>query len=671
MSYNSDGQQPRRTAPLIQRPTASQHPHQSQPAFASGLGNAVAGALGGMGYGQSVMGALNWGPYGGQAFGQAGGAVQSYGQGWARQYGGVGGFPGVDAPASNTYGPAQPYGGPAQYSQVPQSAYPPSFYPPSHDQRQQRPSALPQRPVASSSAHLNYPEVRPQTTGDGYTLSSAYAGPSTSTAPSYDTPGPSASTERDATSRKGRKGGPSQSSGGGPQIVKCCKDDCSFTGLKKQVREHEEDRHLIYAPGREPKPWSGSLKPVDGAVIEGTGIALDTPEAVAKWIEERKKRWPSKKVVEEKEKARAERIAAGLEAPPRERGSRGRGRGRGQADLRGRGRGRGGRGGFVGGREGGEAQQGEADKADEPARKRVKMGNEGETADAKTAVQTEDPDEADSDDSDDGPPEQATTQVEAMDAEMDDDETVEEEGTGAEQAGEEELVQTLTEDAASEAPRKRFQVVCRHWRKGSCALGDDCPYLHEIPANAPPPPLPKRKRPAPPPPPHNPFARPAGYSDPFSLLEERDYKHLVSDVLQVIEFLGANDWLKGVEIRPGQLDEESGIEVLEDRKVVEKSAPTEEAVVEPEVEDDSDDDLVITPIDEQGAPINVTPSARTATFAGAQPPQPRRTAALTTPSLPNKPAASSALASLVADYGSDTDEEEEEEKVAAALTGRA
>lgn len=36
------------------------------------------------------------------------------------------------------------------------------------------------------------------------------------------------------------------------------------------------------------------------AVIEGTGIALDTPEAVARWIEERKKRWPSKKVVDEK-----------------------------------------------------------------------------------------------------------------------------------------------------------------------------------------------------------------------------------------------------------------------------------------------------------------------------------------------------------------------------------
>ncbi|PRQ76974.1 hypothetical protein AAT19DRAFT_12392 [Rhodotorula toruloides] len=490
MSYNSGGQQPRRTAPLIQRPTSSQHPHQSHSTLASGLGNAVAGALGGMGHGQSAMGGLNWGPYGGQAFAQAGGAVQSYGQGWAGQYGGVGGFPGSGGPASQSYGAGQPYGYPAQYRQAPQSAYPPSFYHPSHDQRQQRPSALPHRPVAPSAAPQHYSEPRPQTTADGYTLSSAYAGPSTSSAPPYDTPLHSAQPERDPPPWKGRKSGPSQPSGGGPQIVKCCKNDCSFTGSKKQVREHEEDRHLIYAPGREPKPWSGSLKPVDGAVIEGTGIALDTPEAVAKWIEERKKRWPSKKVVEEKEKARAERIAAGLEAPPRERGGRGRGRGRGLADVRGRGRGRGGRGGFVDGREGAEAPQDEEAKANEPARKRVKLEEEGETAEVKPSAQkavhespsvTDDSDGSDSDDEDDGPPEEATTKVEAMDAEMDDDEAVDEGGAGTEQVGEEENVDAPAEDAGAEAPKKRFQVVCRHWRKGNCALGDDaCPYLHEV-----------------------------------------------------------------------------------------------------------------------------------------------------------------------------------------------
>ncbi|GEM06109.1 zinc finger, CCCH-type protein [Rhodotorula toruloides] len=578
-----------------------------------------------MRYGQPAMGSLNWGPYGSQAFGQAGGAVQSYGQGWPGGYGGMGGFPGAGAHAQQGYNPEQTYGGAAQYDRPLQPAYPPSFYPGAPDQRQQQPSTLPQRPIMASSAFQYYPESRLQTTADGYTLSSAYAGTATSSGPSFDAVGPPTLTERDPVSRKGRKGAPGQSSGSGPQIVKCCKDDCSFTGSKKQVREHEEDRHLIYAPGREPKPWSGSLKPVDGAVIEGTGLALDTPEAVAKWIEERKKRWPSKKVVEEKD---------------------------------------------------------EEDRAEELAAKRVKLEMGGGAADVKRSLDAAGPlppmltDESDLSDSDedDGPPEESTTMVEVMDAQMDDDLTTAGDHAGAREA-EEEAVDALAEDAAAEASKKRFQVVCRHWRKGNCALGDDaCPYLHEIPANAPPPPLPRRKRPAPPPPPHNPFARPAGYSDPFSLLEERDYQHLVSDVLQVIEFLGANDWLKSVEIRPGQLDEESGIEVLEDRKVEDQGA-TQEAHVDPkiesEVEDDSDEDLVITPVVKHAALIDETPSALMQTVDSIPSAQPAAVPPLTAPRLPTKAAASSALASLVADYGSDTDDEGEEESVAAALMGRA
>lgn len=198
----------------------------------------------------------------------------------------------------------------------------------------------------------------------------------------------------------------------------------------------------------------------------------------------------------------------------------------------------------------------------------------------------------------------------------------------------------------------------------------------QIPANAPPPPLPKRKRPAPPPPPHNPFARPAGYADPFSLLEERDYKHLVSDVLQVIEFLGANDWLKGVEIRPGQLDEESGIEVLEETEVdggrVSRETKVEQEVAhefEPEGEENSDTDLIITPVDEQDTSAGTAPAAPPTTLSPAQPP-PSGYAATTVSILPAMSTASSALASLIAGYGSDTDDEEEVESVAAALTGR-
>lgn len=131
------------------------------------------------------------------------------------------------------------------------------------------------------------------------------------------------------------------------------------------------------------------------------------------------------------------------------------------------------------------------------------------------------------------------------------------------------------EDKAGET--KKIQVVCKHWRAGECGLGDSCPYLHsvralpfiraspadlipsQIPANTAPRLPPKRKRPAPPPAPHNPFAR---TTDPWAQLEERDWRHVVSDVLQVVNFLTKNDFLKGVERRVGEIEEEGGIEDL-------------------------------------------------------------------------------------------------------------
>lgn len=80
----------------------------------------------------------------------------------------------------------------------------------------------------------------------------------------------------------------------------------------------------------------------------------------------------------------------------------------------------------------------------------------------------------------------------------------------------------------------------------------------QIPANSAPRLPPKRKRPAPPPAPRNPFAR----ADPWAQLEERDWRHVVSDVLQVVDFFAKNDFLKGVERRVGEIEEEGGIEDL-------------------------------------------------------------------------------------------------------------
>ncbi|GAA5828197.1 hypothetical protein JCM11251_002631 [Rhodosporidiobolus azoricus] len=711
MSWNNGGQ-PRRSAPLINRPSAAAPPPAAAPSTFSGLSGAIAGALGGMGYAQPQPG--GW-PQGGapvygapaSAIGYPPPAAPPYGGGYGHSQAGVG-----------SYGPPQHYGQngwnvpPPAYPPPPphQSAYPPSFYPPSHQLRQPLPPAP--APYASSSSapyHSSLPQ-RPQTTEDGYTLSAAYD-PSISSSSSPFPSGPSSSRSAPFSNKRDRGGARGGGGGGeprqanqGPHLIGCSQEGCTFRGRTREVREHEEDRHLIYQPGREPKPWSGSLKPLEGAVIEGTGIALDTPEALAKWIEERKKRWPSKKVVEEKEKAREQRVAAGLEAPPRERGGRGRGRGRGQGDFGagrggGRGQGRGGaRGGYGGARDAGYASREGAEEEGARAAKRFKVNGEdgkakgemksldGLSSDSSSSDSSSDSDsDDDDDDSDDGPPEEETTakaESETGDGEGEDGPQLEVVKDAGGEAGAEDLV---------EKPKKQFQVVCRHWRKGTCQLGDSkCPYLHEIPANAPPPPPPKRKRPAPPPPAHNPFARPASFSsDPFALLAERDHRHIVSDVLQVIEWLGANEWLKGVEIRPGQVDEESGIEVLGETKA-EESVGAKEAVIEEVsmIESEKKEDFVlpsqaIAPVESLPSPaipatslpssLPVKPSSATrASTAGAPPAS--SAAAPFVPAPPPASVPSSAIAAtglaLLADYGSDSeDDEEADAAVAASLVG--
>ncbi|EPQ60715.1 hypothetical protein GLOTRDRAFT_118856 [Gloeophyllum trabeum ATCC 11539] len=132
-------------------------------------------------------------------------------------------------------------------------------------------------------------------------------------------------------------------------------------GSKKSVEIHMMDRHLIYPPGwekRQKNDWDAdpSLKgkPVP---IPGTGLTLDTPEALDAWLAERKKRWPSASKVEEKKRKVEEAIERGqldpslsLDGRKKRRlddggGGRGRvrGRGRGRGDSGwGRGRGRGG-----------------------------------------------------------------------------------------------------------------------------------------------------------------------------------------------------------------------------------------------------------------------------------------------------------------------------------------
>ncbi|THV04855.1 hypothetical protein K435DRAFT_850402 [Dendrothele bispora CBS 962.96] len=143
-----------------------------------------------------------------------------------------------------------------------------------------------------------------------------------------------------------------------PGNSRCTYTNCTFTGSAKSVETHMMDRHLIFPPGWEQRKktqdWDAdpSLKgkPIP---IQGTKLVLDTPDAVEAWISERKKRWPTANRVEEKKRKLEEATARGqltveelgLFSKKRRRvegyegsmDSRGRG-GRG----RGRGRGRGG-----------------------------------------------------------------------------------------------------------------------------------------------------------------------------------------------------------------------------------------------------------------------------------------------------------------------------------------
>ncbi|GAA5981164.1 hypothetical protein JCM10908_004004 [Rhodotorula pacifica] len=718
MSY-SNSQPPRRTAPVIQRPSASSTSNSSTPyaATAAAIANAYSGSAGAGHYNPAFIA----GHYQAPAY--------PYGQGYyppppphhqpQLPFAAAAPYPYPHAlPAPYTQQPYSSHGYNAAYGQQQPAHYPLAASAPGPGPSQlpavsRGPHGLPARPSTSTASfseaahhsHTHTPQQQQQSQKRPRTLDSkaAAATGSHSTLPlPYDInslqppPLPSSSI---STSGPPPRSQPRKERGRqGPEIIKCCKEDCTFSGPRRLVREHEEDRHLVFAPGREPKPWSGSLKPIDGSVIEGTGISLDTPEALARWIEERKKRWPSKKVVEEKEKARAERIAAGLEAPPRERGSgRGRGRGRGGAVAD---RDRGGARGAYGReehREAGTTAAGEGAEG-EPAAKRVKIEEEG-AADLKRSIEGEDAGTSaredagsdadaegdDDDDDDDGAPEEmAAKPARVADLPADNNNTadslsVTKEGEQGALSNEPAPPSTNAgEDGGADpetAAQKRFQVVCRHWRKGNCALGEvECPYLHHLPPNAGPPPPPKRRRPAPAPAPHNPFARPAGFSDPFSLVEERDYRHIVADVLQVIEFLGANDWLQGVEIRRGQVEEESGIEVLQEsgpgsekEKVVEKEVEASEA--DQEMETDAGAEAPSKPlIVELSA---VAPDLSAPTHQGAasyEPQQIQPQPPLTTDAASNPPKSGTASAGLFADYGSDSDDDEAvEQAVASAL----
>ncbi|KAH9486851.1 hypothetical protein JR316_0000916 [Psilocybe cubensis] len=92
-----------------------------------------------------------------------------------------------------------------------------------------------------------------------------------------------------------------------PGNNRCTHPGCTFSGSAKTVEIHMMDRHLIYPPGWEKRKkkseWDAdpSLKgkPIP---IQGTNVILDTPEVLAAWIAERKRRFPTANRVEDKKR---------------------------------------------------------------------------------------------------------------------------------------------------------------------------------------------------------------------------------------------------------------------------------------------------------------------------------------------------------------------------------
>ncbi|QRV76244.1 nuclear fragile X mental retardation-interacting protein [Ceratobasidium sp. AG-Ba] len=121
--------------------------------------------------------------------------------------------------------------------------------------------------------------------------------------------------------------------------ARCGHEGCQFAGSHKDVEIHKMDRHLIFPPGWEEnqarkkrKRGKGPGEDEDEGYVDeeaqfrtsgsvailGTDTKLDTPEAIAAWLQERKKRWPSAKRVAEKVQSRKEALERGqMIAEPR------------------------------------------------------------------------------------------------------------------------------------------------------------------------------------------------------------------------------------------------------------------------------------------------------------------------------------------------------------------
>ncbi|GMK60029.1 hypothetical protein CspeluHIS016_0902460 [Cutaneotrichosporon spelunceum] len=254
------------------------------------------------------------------------------------------------------------------------------------------------------------------------------------------------------------------------------------------------------------------------AYIQGTGITLDTPEQIAAWIAERRKKFPTAQRVAERKEEEAAAIARGENPRKRKLDAAraaeewGRETEVGQhakGAVRGRGQGR-----------------------VNAAPRKVSKGDQSSDSSGS---------ESDSDSSSD------------LSESSEDDE---DEGDDEDKAEDEEE-KDKGKDKENDIRAPAASNVCRFFARGQCRFGARCKLEHTRPNAAeraeepkgPPKPRPPRVPRGPPP---NAFARPSM----LGAILANPIENTLSQLSQTIRFLVANDMLRGVEVRAGQAEEE-------------------------------------------------------------------------------------------------------------------
>lgn len=267
----------------------------------------------------------------------------------------------------------------------------------------------------------------------------------------------------------------------------------------------------------------GSGRALDGpadATISGLNIQLDSPELIAEWINQRKKRWPTQQVVQEKLKEkeqrqkRSEAIYGPRPAPIRKRQ---------HEELTNS---------VAGLSEVGEHAHRTPTSASYEKKQRLDM-------ESATSVE----------------PNSKLSATADQDTESDND--------APEEVSSRAPVPSLEQEAGVSAPEARSsnhqdrRPICTHFLQGRCNYGDRCKKRHETNTTGTSQPQQHNleratRRPHPRPPPINPFDQP----DLLRQLLRNEIEKHVDAVGQAIRFIVDNDMLLHVETEEGQADEQ-------------------------------------------------------------------------------------------------------------------